>query len=1009
MKKKLLTFLLAIFMVIPVVGCGEPDLSGNPESDQTKILLNFAEQGAEENTYVTKESELTNYYSDCATLYGAGFYDIGDYASISLSFNNTACSFKGWIRVEGENVLVVHSSSDPFGYEVKDSDAGKTIIFYAVMGPKDGSGGGLNSSTTQLQLKAFFLTQNTFSSSFQLTDDGNGAKVVELPSGTFKYEETKFVNVDDATQEFLIDGQYVLIKGAIYTIIKDSLGAVTGLAAGSSTSTNPIPDDSLDDYYFVTTSGSSKSFENIKSIIETRTDLVQGSKLSDLDPAVNFSYYTNSHSELQYYKIIWKYKIGKCTNDVVPDTIFNPTLDALPTNPYICLSANIDLTQGLTESFIKDAVTATFYNRAYVDTVSNSTCMTVNKGEATVNDTCMFIQNIGALTDVIPNEDTRISKTTTLYYALNKDSQGKNRIEGIIPSASDLVYNTYTYDTAETKALKSRYISRDRAALTEYNLKIKDVYGALLDALASPQLWASRVTFEYDDNAKIAVISSIVVPTSGGNVTYYFNYVEGVNTTHDYYPRSITQGEIVHTLNRESMDVNKFSLVLDDSNASDTDVATFNKLITKVKLNPQNLMGDNVSNKINSLVYELINSEAEFADLKKYEVSISINGSTLKATIKFTNRSFDPSALKLFKFGYDSYVDGTENLFLMKFDTTNPNIFDTSAYTRDVSKLLEYVNLFLSDDLLKAQDTWVQVKTAALSTYNEYSFYQSAAGHQLVYRFRYYASNNKFVVMHTQYDGLELFSFRLVNEIGLKDYGSSTVLELAGGPYELLTKTIYTIKSDDVDVNTYEGYLEAIGDTYIFDFKNKAVYNKDDNILYPLNLNLADELKYYFVIDESYYYGVYYKNEKFSVYSITLPDDVTHTKGEKLADLEKIDYIKLDDSYYPLINENGTDYVELGGTKHALTFGVLQTEVEIVIEGIIVKRDGSIIDEPGKTIVETIYELILDNMDSTYEVRTANLRYVIIHEGELYELVYDSNTGAYNFEYDSITYVIKFS
>ena len=41
MKKKLLTFLLAIFMVVPVVGCGDPDLSATPDNDQAKILLDF--------------------------------------------------------------------------------------------------------------------------------------------------------------------------------------------------------------------------------------------------------------------------------------------------------------------------------------------------------------------------------------------------------------------------------------------------------------------------------------------------------------------------------------------------------------------------------------------------------------------------------------------------------------------------------------------------------------------------------------------------------------------------------------------------------------------------------------------------------------------------------------------------------------------------------------------------------------------------------------------------------
>ena len=44
MKNKLTTLLLAIFMVIPIVGCGDPDLDTNPGANETKILLEFAER-----------------------------------------------------------------------------------------------------------------------------------------------------------------------------------------------------------------------------------------------------------------------------------------------------------------------------------------------------------------------------------------------------------------------------------------------------------------------------------------------------------------------------------------------------------------------------------------------------------------------------------------------------------------------------------------------------------------------------------------------------------------------------------------------------------------------------------------------------------------------------------------------------------------------------------------------------------------------------------------------------
>ena len=1031
MKKKLLTFLLAIFMVVPVVGCGDPDLSATPDNDQAKILLDFAELGTEENTYKLSgtAAKLKNNYSDCAELQGAGFYDIGDAASIGLRYNAAACSFKGWVTVDGGNIVPVHASDTPFAYLIQNKDAGKTLTFYAVMGDTNETGS-LNVKDTQYHISAISITKYTYDKVYAL----DGSDELTLDDGSkYRFEDTKFVNVSTHAESLILEGDNVMLGTAIYTVVRDQFGNVTGVAKGAvqnTKKTEDIDSSALVNYQFPTTGATPKTFQALKTKITSGT-FKQQSKLAEVEPDVNFSYYMNSSGELQYYKVTWKYGLGKC-DAVSPNTIFDPMSTVFPASAHICLSANIDLTQGITESFVKDAVTATFYNQAYVDTVSNSACMSATKGNSNVTDTCMYIKNIGALTDVPVNELTKLADSNTFYYALVEDSLGNDRLEGIEQSFSDLMYESYTYNTTDSNAYRTLYTSKDVSYMKGFNLRIGPVYEALLDALQTPSNQVSNLTFTYNKHSNSSVVESILVD----GTRYYFNYVDSASDTQDYFP-SPAPGDPPHAfLGKTFTDSDRYAISLLADNPVVADQDLLDKLIKMINDNPQNLMTNNaviLQSNLEELIFQLLNTKEELKNFKKYEVALEIDGGIHTINMVAKNKVLNIANFKNYKFAYNDIA----NLYVLKFnDDTNPTAFNASAYPTSIARMLGYVNVLLSNATIADSEELIKIKSDEENGYIDYYFYEALGAQSLKYRLRYHNSDVIcFEAINIYTDMISDATFYLINETNSGSIGELT--KITDQNYTLTTISNYQITKAQVEsINTYT--IKIKGKDYIIDLTNKEVYNVDENAYTKLVLNLAEDLKFYFELEEEEYYGIYYEtpiggDPKFVLYKVDVTiigRDITHTKEAKIGDLVEESYLLLDGGYYPIeydpTTQEGTLYVPVYGEEAVapadaavivpeaptireidFKFDGEPWSVDVTIQELVLKQGEAIITDYNLPIVEA-FALIYTYKDAILTIEAPSDRYIIFHEGEIYEIMPDSSSSDYIFIYDDVAYYLTF-
>lgn len=951
MKKKLLTCLLAIFMVIPIVGCGDPDLSRNPEGNEVKVLLDFAELSEDGNTYITKQADLQHSYSDCATLTGAGFYKSGESAPLYISFNHRACSFKGWIKVEGEVVTVV-SDKDGFNYVTQSKEAGQTVRLYAVMA-LSGDAGKIETTKVKYQLEAIY--------------------------------ERKFV--------------------------------------GESPRLVPIDDDELINYKFPGTASTPLSFLALKTKIENDTESEQGGKFGDIAPDSNLSYYMNSSGELQYHKISWTYGVGKCATyggTAEATTAFDPATTVLPANPYICVRAEINLVESITNSFIKDAVSTTFYSQAYIDTVDNSSCMSATIANVDVSATCMYAKNIGALTRVTPGT-SRIEDKQTLYHGLSEDSFGDDRIEAIQQeSGSVLSYKTASVVGDDTNVYRTAYSLSDLDYMSKFHLNIEPVYRALVTALNNPGSMAGKLEFTYNEFTNSSAIKSIVVDTT----TYYFNYVDHSPTSPQYgYSPEVVPGsghEPYNLTTREDIiqtTLYEFEQKADNPAIADTAIQT--ELLELISKNPQNLMlpaamssGDKKAH-IKELIYELVNSITGLKQFRKYENVIEISGS--KINVKSADKSFNFSDFDDFDFIYD----GSDELQLLYYDdNSNPTRFNHDAYETDIKDLLELLNVVISDDAIANFGLWIKFTTE--DDFIEVTIYEPNGS--LVRCFRYYnedPDNPQFDVINVYNnmptDVVEL-SIGMKNKDSLESFGN--IVTINGPRYTLTTSSVYTIEYSDVrNINTYT--VEIQGRDYIIDITHRKVYYVAGNAYYDLKLNLADDLKYYFELDDEEYYGIYLETSgeppvnKFVVYKLELPTDLEHTKGDLVEEMVKVDYLGLDGGYY-LIEKVDTEYtLHIPGTtpETFILDDMTNTSVQITIEEIIVKDGSKVIHDPTDLDIHKLYLFLngkLSEIQSVLNHITGTYKSVIVDDGAIRELIDLQGSPDYEFRYEGVDYTIAF-
>ncbi|MBR3891665.1 MAG: hypothetical protein IKJ30_06335 [Bacilli bacterium] len=952
MKKKILTCLLAIFMMIPIVGCGDPDLSRNPEGNEVKVLLDFAEVSEDGNSYITKQVDLQHSYGDCATLTGAGFYKSGESAPLNITFNHRACSFKGWIKVEGELVTVV-SDKDGFNYVTQSKEAGQTVRIYAVMA-LSGDAGRIETTKVKYQLEAIY--------------------------------ERKFV--------------------------------------GESPKLVPIDDEELINYKFPGTSATPLSFNALKTKMENDTESEQGGKFGDIAPESNLSYYMNSSGELQYHKISWTFGVGKCATyggTAEATTPFDPATTVLPASPYICVRAEINLVESITNSFIKDAVSTTFYSQAYIDTVNNSSCMSATVANVNVSATCMYAKNIGALTRVTPGT-SRIEDKQTLYHSLSKDSFGGDRVEAVQQeSGSVLSYKTAAVLGDNTNVYRTAYSLSDLDYMSKFHMNIEPVYRALITALNNPGSMAGKLEFTYNEFTNSSAVKSIVV----GATTYYFNYVDHSPASPQYgYSPEIVPGSGHQQYNLTTREdiiqttLHEFELKADNPVIVDTAVQA--RLLELISSNPQNMMlpvamsSSEKRNHIKELIYELVNSVTELKHFRKYENVIEISGN--KINVKSEDKSFNFNDFDDFDFIYDD----SDELKLMYYDdNTNPTKFDDDAYGGGIRDLLELLNIVISDDEIADFGLWIKFTTE--DDFIEVTIYEPNGN--LVRCFRYYnenPANPRFDVINVYNnmptDVVEL-SVGMKNKDNLESFGD--IVTINGPRYTLTTSSIYSIEYSDVrNINTYTVIIE--GQDYIIDITHRKVYYISANRYYDLKLNLADDLKYYFELEDEEYYGIYLETEgnppvnKFVIYKVELPTDLEHTKGDLVGEMTKVDYLGLDGGYY-LIEKEDTEYtLHIPGTtpETFILDDTTNTSVQITIEEVIVKDGTKVIHDYSDLDIYKLYIYLngkLTEIQSVLNDITGSYKSVIVDEGAIRELIDLQGSPEYEFRYEGIDYNIAFS
>ena len=1084
MKKKLITLLLAIFMIVPIVGCeSEPDLSSEPSSTQTKIMLQFAERTEVEEgvyTYKFKPNELGANYSDCAELQGAGFYSVGGLATISIRYHETGCSFKGWVKQDGENVIGLHEDDSPYNYNVKNADAGKTLTFYAIMGgPKDTSQS-LNVKDTQFELRAVRIKKLVNNAEFTFNDKiyNLSSSVVELENGDkYRLNGNEFVNVSNSSKKATISGDIVVLNGvtytvnktgtnvtglsiklmtlddgskylydgtkvfnaannaecqidkndniilsAIYTVVRDDYGKISGVIEGSASANmtvETLTDAGLVNYRFPTNDGSIKTFKAIADDIKTKK-YPQKSTLSVIDPSANLSYYMDSTGKFQYYKVVWMYGVGKCSTLTDLTLPLDPDSTELQASANICIEATIDATQGITEEFLKNSIASTFYNQAYVDSVKDSACMTTLKADKNITESCMYIKNIGALTGVPAAENLKLENTNTYYYALTEDSLGNTRMEGIEQTTTGLLYGTHTYNVSDVNFYTTSYANKQVSYMKSFNLKFGPIYELLLAALDAPKTYATNFTFKYSRYTDSSVIESVLVD----GTRYYFNYVASAQEHTDYFP-TVEIGQTTHIfLGKNPTQTNLYKVEARDTETTTADLTVFNKLISILNANPQNLMNDDISkleNNTKELIFTLVNSNAELKALKKYEFIIEADSGTRVISVTAKNRLINIADFVAYQFAYDDlaslyllYFEGLAQPTGAALDAPATPTFNHTKYPMNIRNLLMNVNKLSSQSALDTMSEWIMIESNEDDEYIDYLLYEYTGNPTLKYRIRYrYGTEKCFEVINLYTDRIVDTSFNFVTRTATVTLDTPT--EVTDGYYKLTTISNYTITKSQVEnINTYEATIN--GKKHIIDMRNLKVYNTVANEYYDLHKNLADDMKYYFKIKEGYddvYYGVYYETPElldpiFVLYKFEILDSITHLKGDKVSDMTKVDYLALDGGYYIISYDDETEEYTLELSADVTkVFKFEEFSVELTVKENIVKKDGKVVSDNTLEILK-IFALLDANKANIIGMEASYDRYIILVGETIYELEPDSQSSAFFVIYNETRYKISF-
>ena len=1077
MKKKLITLLLAIFMIVPIVGCeGEPDLNSEPGSNQTKIMLQFAERTEIEEgvySYKFKPNELSANYSDCAELQGAGFYNVGGLATVSIRYHETGCSFKGWVRQDGENVVGLHEGDSPYNYNVQNADAGKTLTFYAIMGgPKDTSQS-LNVKDTQFELRAVRIKKLVNNAEYTFNDKvySLSSSVVELENGDkYRLDGNEFVNVANSSKKATISGDTVVLNGvtytvnktgsnvtgltvkimtlddgskylydgakvfnastnaecqidkndniilsAIYTVVRDAYGKIAGVIEGSASANmtvETLTDSGLVNYRFPTNDGSIKTFKAVADDIKTKK-YPQKSTLSVIAPSANLSYYMDSTGNFQYYKVTWMYGVGKCSALTDLTLSLDPDTTELQASANICVEATIDATQGITEQFLKDAIASTFYNQAYVDTVKDSACMTTLKADKNITESCMYIKNIGALTGVPADENLKLENTNTYYYALTKDSLDNTRMEGIEQTTTGLLYGTHTYNISDVNFYTTAYSNKQVSYMKSFNLKFGSIYELFLAALDAPKTYATKFTFKYSRYTNSSVVESVLVD----GTKYYFNYVGSAQEHTDYFP-TVEIGQTTHLfLGKNPTQTNLYKVEARDTVTTTADLTVFNKLISILNANPQNLMNDDISKleaNIKTLIFTLVNSNAELKALKKYEFIIEADSGTRVIAVTANNRLINIADFAGYQFAYDDLA----TLYLLYFEglaqpvgagTETPK-FDHTKYPMNIRNLLMYVNTLSSESSMDSMSDWVMIEGNEDDEYIDYLLYDYLGNATLKYRLRYhYGTEKRFEVINLYTDRIVDTAFNFVTRTVTVRLNTPT--EVTDGYYKLTTVSNYTITKSQVEnINTYNATIN--GKKHIIDMRNLKVYNTVTNEYYDLHKNLAEDMKYYFKVGESYY-GVYYETPElldpiFVLYEFEILDSITHLKGDKVSDMTKEDYLALDGGYYPISYDEDTEEYTLELSADVTeVFKFEDYTVELTVKENIVKKDEKVVSDNTLEILK-IFGLLDANKANIIGMEAPYDRYIILVGETIYELEADSQSSAFFVIYNETRYKVSF-
>ena len=1024
MKRKLLTFLLAIFMIVPLAGCGEPSLSGEPGTGETKILVHFTEPDG--TGYKTNESSLNYHYSDCATLSGSGFYKENEVANIQINFNQNACYFNGWTRaIEGTVTPISGDKQLSYSYKVAAQDIGKTLNFYAVMTlPKDKTQS-LNVTTTSFEVDGISITDYSYDQLFELVDN----KIIIVDGGnSYEYvldgEKEKFTAVEGgAVSEILDDGNVVLNKKT-YTVVYDSSHNIEGVAVGSSSKkTNDIDDDELENYAFIGTS--SISFEKFIEDIES-DQFAQGKKLSEIISDVNLAYYmgpkeTGSGTELKYYKIDWKYANGVCGN-VIPTISFDPMTHAFAPVSNVCISANIDLTAGITNTYILEAVKSTFYNQAYVDTVANSTCMTTNKANTTITDTCMFIRNIGAFTNEDRNEGYKLSNENTYYYALAKTADDNDRIEAVEPYFSNHVYLSYVKSADDDLALRlDGNLFTISNFMTKLNLKITPVYNKLAAVLESPRSHIGDLTFKYSPLTNNVAVASVKL--DNGTV-YYFNYVNSGSSVRDYEPLE-TGAHSIKDTKRELAKLYDLSWTI-PAVEDEPKAALLNEIKDKISKDPYLLLDNNNSlsrNKIDKYIHSLVNDpekkenpedeEGKYEPLKGYSFDITLTKPIME--IKAKSQVLSLATLDDNKYAYDEtgkvYLLETGKVYLLEIEESGFKV--NSAYSDAMKAFLPYLNIMTSETLIKKLNDYVKITSNESTGIVEYSVFDGSSAY-LKYKFRYYsqAPNPYFEVVNIQYDSFTNLKLTLISESDTKDFGNPGNIEQ--GVYTLSDKAEYAVTiGATTNIKSNNIYLVNINSKeYILDLDALVAYSTSEKKAISITKQFASELLYYFVIN-SQYYGIYSNGTGLDLYKLTTTPTVSKD-GSALATLAAAKCVEFDKNYYLIkVTTDPTEVykIVIDGVERELTF--ISYSATVSFDGVVVKENSNAIDHTG-TNIYAVYQLLTAHLSDIKQLNlTVNnldiTKYIIVDNGVVYELTPSNVTGVYKITYMAKEYTVRYS